>query len=162
MHAVPARRRALPATLLALSLTGALGGFAAAPAQAAAAPAPCGTKVSDFTGTVLADTPFKGKITITEPGFANRDITLTPVSANSSLLTIDIKVSDTETTSVTGNFQLRVNSLNQGQINFPTYTGNVGRSTGVGCNLTSRVVAISGVIHTEGVKGEMKFTASRA
>ncbi|MFJ3975950.1 hypothetical protein [Streptomyces sp. NPDC090021] len=160
MHAIPARRHALPAALLALALTGALGGFAAAPA-AAAAPAPCGTKVSDFTGTVVADAPFKGKITITEPGFADRDITLTPVSPNSSLLNIEIKISDAETTSVTGNFQLRVNPLNQGRINFPTYTGMPGRTTGVACNLTSRVVALTGTIHTTGVKGEMNFTATR-
>ncbi|MEV6577363.1 hypothetical protein AB0M92_04250 [Streptomyces sp. NPDC051582] len=161
MHAVPARRRTLPAALLALSLTGALAGLGAAPAQAAAAPAPCGTKISDYTGSLAADTAFKGTITITEPGIANRAITLTPVSANSNLLNVEIKISDTETTSATGNFQLRVNPLNQGQITFPTYTGAVGRSTGVACNLTSRVVGISGTIHTTGVKGEMTFTATR-
>ncbi|MFF0217359.1 hypothetical protein [Streptomyces vinaceus] len=162
MHAAPARRRTLPAALLSLTLTAALGGLAAAPAQAAAAPAPCGTKVSDFTGSTFVDTPFKGKITITEPGFTNRDITLTPVAANSTALNVEIKVSDSETTSVTGNFQLRVNQLNQGQLNFPTYTGHVGRTTAVACNLTSRVVAMTGTIHTTGVKGEMTFTASRA
>ncbi|MGW4510121.1 hypothetical protein ACWENO_36335 [Streptomyces sp. NPDC004436] len=54
-----------------------------------------------------------------------------------------------------------MNQLNQGQLKFPTYTGHVGQTTAVACNVTSRVVAITGTIHTTGVKDEMTFTASR-
>lgn len=58
--------------------------------------------MSDYTGTALAGTPFKGKITITEPAFNDRASTLTPTSPNSTLLNIELTISETETTSATG------------------------------------------------------------
>ncbi|GAA0293830.1 hypothetical protein GCM10010302_35600 [Streptomyces polychromogenes] len=152
--------RALPATLLALTLTGALGGVATAPAQAAA-PAPCGTKVSDYTGPLIADTAFTGKISLAQDGLPDRDITITPVNPNSTLVNIEIKISPTEVTSATGNFTLRVNPINQGGITFPTYAGPVGQTTSVACNLTSRVVSMTGKISTTGIKGERVFTVNR-
>ncbi|MEC4575073.1 hypothetical protein [Streptomyces virginiae] len=152
--------RTLPAALLSLALTAALSGVATAPAHAAA-PAPCGTKVSDYTGTVVADSAFTGKISLAQDGLPDRDITITPASANSTLVNIEIKISPTETTSATGNFTLRVNPINQGGITFPTYAGPLGQTTSVACNLSSRVVAMTGRISTTGVKGDRVFTVTR-
>ncbi|MFJ9933797.1 hypothetical protein ACIRSJ_11770 [Streptomyces virginiae] len=163
------RRTLGAASAFALLAAGA--GLLAAPAAHAAAPAPCGTSVSDYTGVSVKDTPFVGKIVIPDAGFEDREITLSPVSANSSLLKVEIKISDNETTSVTGNFTLRVNPLNHGTLNFPTYTGGIGRVTDVACSNSllnpSRVTTITGTVTTTGVEkspGVLKtlnFTASR-
>ncbi|MEU8778719.1 hypothetical protein [Streptomyces sp. NPDC048606] len=166
--------RCAPRTVsaLALALATAAAGLVAAPAAQAVAPAPCGTSVSDYTGTTTKDTPFVGKIVIPDAGFEDREITLSPVAPNSSLLKVEIKVSDSETTSVTGNFTLRVNPLNHGQLTFPTYTGGQGRVTDVACSAgllpSSRVTTITGTVTTTGVERSpgilksLSFTASRA
>ncbi|GLX19265.1 hypothetical protein [Streptomyces lavendulae] len=165
------RRTPRAASALALVLTTAAAGLVAAPAAHAAAPAPCGTSVSDFTGATSKDTPFVGKIVIPDSGFEDREITLSPVTANSSLLKVEIKVSDNQTTSVTGNFTLRVNQLNHGQLTFPLYTDGIGRVTDVACGSgllpSSRVTTIAGTVTTTGVNDaqgipkRLDFTASR-
>lgn len=110
-----------------------------------------------------------GKIVIPDAGFEDREITLSPVSANSSLLKVEIKISDSETTYVTGNFTLRVNPLNHGQLTFPTYTGGLGHVTDVPCSAgllaSSRVTTITGTVTTTGVESspgilkKLNFTA---
>ncbi|MGW1643081.1 hypothetical protein [Streptomyces lavendulae] len=165
------RRTPTAVPALTLVLATAAAGLVAAPAAHAAAPAPCGTSVSDYTGTTTKDTPFVGKIVIPDSGFEDREITLSPVAANSSLLKVEIKISESQTTSITGNFTLRVNQLNHGQLSFPLYTGGTGRVTDVACTsgllASSRVTTLSGTVSTTGVETssgiprQLDFTASR-
>ncbi|MFD7084941.1 hypothetical protein [Streptomyces sp. NPDC059918] len=165
------RRTSTAAPAFALILTTAAAGLVAAPTAHAASPAPCGTSVSDYTGTSTKDTPFVGKIVIPDSGFEDREITLSPVTANSSLLKVEIKISENQTTSVTGNFTLRVNQLNHGQLTFPLYTGGIGHVTDVACTSgllpSSRVTTIAGTVTTTGVQTDqgmlkqLDFTASR-
>ncbi|MET3983864.1 hypothetical protein [Streptomyces sp. PvR034] len=145
--------QALVASLIAL------GGVAtAAPAHAVVNT--CGGALADYSGSgVLADTAFTGTVTL--PGGGTRDITITPLAPNSTLVRTEITASATDSRYALGDFILRVDSSGQGAITFPTYAGGAGTSKTVICATGTRVTKIAGEVHVQGVQGTLDFTASR-
>ncbi|MET3983865.1 hypothetical protein [Streptomyces sp. PvR034] len=152
-------RRAVSVRAVALALTAATcAGLGLAPAAHATTNI-CGGVPSDYTGLLLPETPFKGTVSL--PSGSTRAITLTPQGVNSTLVKTEIAASATDSRYTIGRFVIRVNSLGQGKLVFPSYSGQTGETTGIYCPFGTRVTRMVGKVRVAGVRGPLDFQVAR-